>query len=310
MQFVAEFWKHLCARLQIQAKLSTAYHPETNGQTERFNAVMEQYLRCYVAYRQDDWSKWLPLVEFTANNHDSSPTSISPFVANYGFNPRFTMAPSVTTDSSTPNSRAQLKVANQFADTMMQISTYLHEEITAAQQYYEEQANTQRALALAYQPGDEVFLLASNINSKQPSKKLDWKKLGHFKIIRAINPYTYLLNLPHTMRISPVVHTSLLRPAADDPVPGQTNLPPPPIIVNEAEEWEVKSIVKSRLNCSKRRFKYLVKWLGYPDATWEPKENIISTAALVNQFYHAYPNKPRPVGWTLHGNLSVGGPPP
>lgn len=105
-QFVTKFWKHLCKRLQIQAKLLTAYHLETDGQTERFNAVMEQYLRCYVAYQQDNWSTWLPMAEFTANNHNSAATSISPFAANYGFNPQSTTALPVTTNLSTPNSRA------------------------------------------------------------------------------------------------------------------------------------------------------------------------------------------------------------
>lgn len=224
-QLVAEFWKHCCKRLQMRAKLSTAYHPETDGQTERFNAVVEQYLRCYVSYRQDDWATWLPVAEFSANNHDSSPNSISPFAANYGFNSRFTIAPPVTTDRSTPNSRAQLEVAINFVDTMAQIDAYLHKELTAAQHYYEEQANTQREAAPAYKPGDEVFLLSTNIRSERRSKKLDWKKLGRFKIVKAINPYAYLLDLPASMKISPVVHIHLLRPAGTDPVPGQSSVP-------------------------------------------------------------------------------------
>lgn len=172
---------------------------------------------------------------------------------------------------------------------------YLCKEITAAQHYYEKQANTQQAPAPAYQLGNEVFLFASNINSERPLKKLDWKKLGWFKTIQAINPYTYLLDLPHTMKISLVVHTSLLHPASNNPVPGQANLPPLPVIVNNSEEWEVESIVKSCHNRSKCWFKYLVKWLGYPNAVWEPEENIISATTLVNQFHHTYPNKPYPI---------------
>ncbi|EKV18173.1 hypothetical protein PDIG_11210 [Penicillium digitatum PHI26] len=87
-QFVAQFWKHLTKRLRITNLLSTAYHPETDGQTERANAVLEQYLRAYVSYLQDDWSEWLPLAEFTANSHYSESTRVSPFYANYGFHPR------------------------------------------------------------------------------------------------------------------------------------------------------------------------------------------------------------------------------
>jgi hypothetical protein len=65
-----------------------AFHPQTDGQTERMNAVMEQYLRAHVNYVQDDWAEWLPLVEFAANNQASETTGSSPFFANKGFDPR------------------------------------------------------------------------------------------------------------------------------------------------------------------------------------------------------------------------------
>ncbi|KAI0996661.1 Transposon Ty3-I Gag-Pol polyprotein [Podosphaera aphanis] len=73
-QFAAHFWKNLCKHLNIEARMSTAFHPETDGQTERFNALMEQYLRSYVSYQQDDWVKWLPMAEFAANNYVSTST--------------------------------------------------------------------------------------------------------------------------------------------------------------------------------------------------------------------------------------------
>ena len=81
-QFVAAFWKCPCKRLEMQPGLSSPYHPETDCRTERLNAVMEQYLRWYVNYLQDDWPKWLPLAEFAANNQMSESTKISPFFAN------------------------------------------------------------------------------------------------------------------------------------------------------------------------------------------------------------------------------------
>jgi hypothetical protein len=74
--------------LEIDPRLSTAFHPETDGQTERMNAIMEQYLRAYVNYQQDNWVQYLPLAEFAANNHVSETTTVSPFFANYGFDPR------------------------------------------------------------------------------------------------------------------------------------------------------------------------------------------------------------------------------
>jgi len=68
-QFASAFWHRLCARLGIEPQLSTAFHPQTDGQTERMNAVMEQYMRSYLNYLQDDWADWLPIAEFASNNH-------------------------------------------------------------------------------------------------------------------------------------------------------------------------------------------------------------------------------------------------
>lgn len=84
----------LTQRLRVSATLSTAYHPETDGQTERMNASLEQYLRLYVAYLQDDWVDWLPLAEFAANDTVSETTTATPFFANYGFHPRLGFEPS------------------------------------------------------------------------------------------------------------------------------------------------------------------------------------------------------------------------
>ena len=86
--FVADFWKSLCKRLGTQGLLSTAFHPETDGQTERVNSSMEQYLRMHSDDLQDDWVDWLPLVEFTGNNTTSETTGFSPFFAEMGFHPR------------------------------------------------------------------------------------------------------------------------------------------------------------------------------------------------------------------------------
>ncbi|MBW0555970.1 hypothetical protein O181_095685 [Austropuccinia psidii MF-1] len=70
--FVSSFWTQLCQQLNILRDLSTAFHPETDGQTERVNQILEQYLWMYVSYHQDDWYTWLPLAEFAHNNAENS----------------------------------------------------------------------------------------------------------------------------------------------------------------------------------------------------------------------------------------------
>ncbi|MBW0559983.1 hypothetical protein O181_099698 [Austropuccinia psidii MF-1] len=70
--FVSSFWTQLCQQLKISRVLSTAFHPETDGQTESLNQILEQYLRMYVSYHQDDWHTWLPPAEFAYNNAENS----------------------------------------------------------------------------------------------------------------------------------------------------------------------------------------------------------------------------------------------
>ena len=92
-QFVSTFWNALSQRLGITLKPSSAYHPQTNGQTENANGFMEQYLRTYTNFVQDDWVDWLPLAEFACNNQVNESTQVSPFFANYGYNPRLGIKP-------------------------------------------------------------------------------------------------------------------------------------------------------------------------------------------------------------------------
>jgi hypothetical protein len=85
--FVSEFWKAVCHRLRINVKLSTAYHQETDGQTEVANAFLKQYLRQYVNFAQDDWDEWLPLAEFAARNVVSKSIGLSLFFCKRRFPP-------------------------------------------------------------------------------------------------------------------------------------------------------------------------------------------------------------------------------
>jgi len=110
-QFVSIMWQSLCKRLKIKANLSTAYHPETDGQSERANQDVERGLRTYCNYMQDDWAKWLPMVEFSDNSNTSSATAMSPFYFNKGFHPRMSFDPD-TTDYETTRQRIEARKAD------------------------------------------------------------------------------------------------------------------------------------------------------------------------------------------------------
>src|SRR6185295_17709419 len=81
----------LYEKLKIEPKISTAYHPQTDGQSERVNQWLEAYLRSFVNHQQDDWAKWLPYAEFCYNNSVNRTTGKTPFQIVYGYNPRWTM---------------------------------------------------------------------------------------------------------------------------------------------------------------------------------------------------------------------------
>jgi len=87
--FTSDLWKETTRKLGIERRLSTAFHPQTDGQTERTNSTLEQYLRAYVNYQPDDWKELLPIAEFAYNNGYQESTKHTPFFANYGTNPKY-----------------------------------------------------------------------------------------------------------------------------------------------------------------------------------------------------------------------------
>jgi hypothetical protein len=291
-QFVAEFWKHLTKRLGIQSLLSTAFHPETDGQTEVSNAFLEQYLRGQVSYLQDDWTIWLPLAEFAINNTVNESIRATPFFANYGFHPRFGFEP------VTPGRKVAAKDAEALVQKIQKIQEHLRAEICLAQARQEEYANRKRMPARQYREGQRVWLDARNIRTLRPKKKLDWKNLGPFTITKVVSPYAYQLELPASMRIHPVFHVNLLRPVAENPLPGQRQEPPPPVEVEGLEEWEVEEILDSRWDRRGRggrpRLKYTVKWVGYDHPTEEPADHLENATEVIANFHRRYPHKPRP----------------
>jgi len=124
-QFAAELWGTICRRLRIDRHLSTAFHPETDGQTKRINGIMEQYLRSYVNYQQDNWCQGLLMAEFMGNNHASETTGISPFFANYGYDPRMDFLDEQTLPTGDQEARS-------FVTTMTELHTHLRTEIAYA----------------------------------------------------------------------------------------------------------------------------------------------------------------------------------
>lgn len=217
---------------------------------------------------------------------------MSPFFANYGFHPQMGFEPVAT------EQRPASRDANEFASTMESILSHLRSEMLAAQAQHEEYANRSRNPAPRYRVGDYVWLNAKNIKTLRPTKKLDWKNLGPFRIQKVVSPYSYCLEVSDSFRKHLMFHVSLLRPAHQDPVPGQVAEPPPPVEVEGHEEWEVKEIVDSfwdrRGRGGKPRLKYVVLWVGYDDPTTVPADYLENAQNAVRTYHRRYPDRPRP----------------
>jgi hypothetical protein len=214
-QFAAVFWNRICERLGINRRQSTAFHPQTEGQTERINLGMEQYLRIYTSHQQDDWVQWQPLAEFAANNTMSETTKFSAFFAVSGTDPRM-----VFEEAADESRDSRVVDADSVQAAMRQIHEHLRVEMRRSQDIMEEGGNKKRLPAPPMQEGTEVWLDAQHIRNTRPSRKSDWKRLGPYRVKRKVSPYAYELELPRSIRIHPVHHVSLMDPVADDPLPG------------------------------------------------------------------------------------------
>jgi hypothetical protein len=284
--FRSRFWATICKQLRISQHFSSAFHPQTDGQTERVNQTLEQYLRMFINYAQDDWADFLPLAEFAYNNATSASTKHSPFYANYGFHPRFNV-------SSLPSSSDGVAFdADHQAQRLRDITSELQVNIGKAQEsqarYYDVKHKP-----MSFQVGDQVWLSTRNIRTQRPSKKLDHRRLGPFTIEKLVGTQTYRLILPPTIRIHPVFHVSLLEPFVANTFPGRVATPPLPIHIDNVEEYEVETVLDSKR--FGRQLKYRIHWKGYgpEDDTWEPKSNLTNSPDLINMFHATNPAKPR-----------------
>ena len=254
--FTSQYFSSLCYYLSVRCRYSTAFHPQTDGQTERQNQTLEQYLRSYINYQQDDWVKWLPLAEFAYNNSFHQTIGGTPFFMEYGYHPKMEeeIQPGISRDVPSALDRAV---------GLLAMRRYLEANWKATVNKQYNQKHTPRT----FKVGDKVWLNAKNIRTVRPSKKLDYKYFGPFQILDVVGKQAYRLQLPSTFRgVHNVFHVSLLeeyKTTAD-----REEAKPPPIEVDGQDAYEIEEILDSKVRYGK--LSYLVKWLGYPnsDDTW------------------------------------------
>jgi hypothetical protein len=293
-QFASKVFKEFCKLLHICSSMSTAYHPQTDGQTERVNQSLEQYLRIFCNQRQEDWVRLLPTAEFSYNKAPHESTKMSPFFVEYGRNPR--MAPDVLGELSHPSledlfenrieAQEQAKAALVLAAERMK--------------WYHNLLHTDPNLhnKPLFSVGQKVLVKGTDLRVKVKSPKLAAKNYGPYEIIEQFGPVTFKLKLPKAMKVHPVYHASKFIPYHEDTIAGRKPTEPPPIEVEGYDEFEVEEILDSTIK--RNKIQYLVKWKGYDPSynTWEPLRNLQHCIELVEDFHRKYPEAPEPVSWT------------
>jgi transposase InsO family protein len=287
-QFVAEFTRELYRLLGITLAATTAYHPQGDGQTERVNQELEQYLRLFINQRQDDWDELLPFAEFQYNNHIHSATQQVPFLLDTGRVPRMGFEPG--------QRRSHLEGVNEFKDRMKEALDEAKAALTKSKDDMAKYYDRKRTPAPDYQPGDKVYLDASDIQTTRPSKKLSHRRLGPFEVVKKVGNGAYRLKLPRSMsRLHPVFNVVKLTLAPPDPILGRHPKPPPlPELVDGEEEWVVEEILDSKV--MNRKLRYLVKWEGFgiEHNSWEPWDTV-HAPDLVAEFYRKHPGAARQI---------------
>jgi hypothetical protein len=264
--FTSAFWRELFKLLGTRLQFSTAYHPQTDGQTERVNQCLEMYLRCVVSDCPRLWRRWLPLAELWYNSTHHSSLGCTPFKALYGHEANLGAMPedlSTTTES----------VAEFLADRAVQLQA-LKQHLEMAQQcmkLYADRRRTERN----FQVGEQVLLklqpYTQSSVANRPYPKLAYKYFGPYRVLQRIGSVAYKLELPADSQIHPVFHVSQLKAFTPDFSPDFTELPK--VVELDAGQMEPEEVLDRRLVKKGNAAipQVLVKWTSIPAsaATWE-----------------------------------------
>jgi hypothetical protein len=279
-KFKSQFWQTLQKLLGTRLAMSTAFHPQSDGQSERANRTVQETIRAYINYNQDDWDEHLTAAEFAVNNTRSRVTGFTPFMLDTGRDPRTPSLIQIDT---------RLESVNEFLTRLQGNITFARNRLIHEQQKAADQANQHRT-EQEFNVGDRVLLQREHVTPEpmrgQTSRKLQPKYYGPFKILEKTGPNAYKLELPPTIKIHPVINADRLKPYKENPQEfgsrGEDH--PPPIQVEDHDEYEVDKILKKRTRGG--RIEYLVAWKGYPleEATWEPSAHLKNATRAVKEF--------------------------
>ena len=249
-RITSQFWADLCHYTVVKRKLSTAFHPQTDGQSEILNRIVENYLRAFTNLEQMNWAKLLPTAMYAYNNSLNHTLKMTPFKAMYGYDPDFHIDVEGDVTGRTP---AALDRVNK----LMELRDSLKAQWAKAQAHQKKYYDL-RHTPMGFKRGSLVKLSTANLKLKD--KKLQPKFIGPFRVTERIGNQAYRLALPSQYdRLHDVFPIQLLEPyyGRDDADPL-----PMPELEDEPDEYEVEEVKDKVL--MKGQIRCLVKWAGWP----------------------------------------------
>ena len=259
-------------------------HPQTDGQTERVNALLEVYLRHYVSATQRDWPKLLDVAQFSYNLQRSEATNQSPFEIAIGQQP---LTPNAVVTSYTGPNPAAYKFAKAWQEQTDLARACLHKAGKRTKKWAD-----QKRRDVQFQVGDLV-LVKLHLVLRNPGmhKGLVRRYEGPFKVLKRVGKVAYKLELPAKLKVHPVFHVSMLKPFHEDQEdPDRGKSQRAPIGVKASYDKEVQCILADRVVRQKShrpRHEYFVRWKGFPDseASWELAEALWQFQDKIEQFH-------------------------
>ena len=288
--FRSEFWNTLSRLLDTDYQLFTAFHPQTDSQTEHQNQTLEHYLQCFINYLQNDWVWHLLLAEHTYNSIIHSVMKVSSFFICTGWDSIPFQLHSV-----------QLRKTSLAAAEMTKEICYLQEQLVSQISEAQDQQTkyyNKRHVQQTFTEKNQVWLREVHLCTDWLSKKLDHHRLSLFTIHQKISDQVYWLSLLKIMKVHSVFHVSLLKSYQVNELSGRVQALFPSVTVitekEKTEEYEVEVILRTRLFY--RNLQYLIWWKDYtePDSVqWCSAEDVMNTAELMNQFHQDHLSLPQ-----------------